>query len=201
MSPAEIYLQKARAKYQILQRNAEELPPQARAFASEVLAELSLAFTMLESERSARPESPRAVASMRTRAEMISELMQEAAFFRAVAENLPTGLAVVGEDGRVLYINPAGLDALGMEPDQLMDWSALDFVHPEDAPVAQRGVEHLLENPEEVAADVLRIRQKDGSWIQIKLLATCAQETSPLKGLIVTSASAPEERAQEPSAG
>ena len=50
------------------------------------------------------------------------------------------GVRVVGVDGTVLYTNLAVDHALGYPPDSLVGRSVLTFVHPDDAPLAPKGL-------------------------------------------------------------
>lgn len=188
-SPTIVYLEEARARHRTLQRRAEELPAEARPFATEVLAELSLACTMLESEALRRPPPrDREERSARVRTEMVEGLMEEAAFYRALVENLPTGLAVVDPDCHLRYTNPAGSEALGYDPAELGTTPALDLVHPDDAALAEHEFQSLFEHPERRAANRLRVRRRDGAWRRLELVGRCARKTSPLEGLVVSSA-------------
>ena len=189
ISPTVVYLEGARARHRALERRARDLPPDVQPFATEVLAELSLACTMLESEALHRPERvDRAGESRRLRAEMVEGLMEEAAFYRAVVENLPTGLAVVDPDCQLRYTNPAGSDELGFEADELHARPALDLVHPDDVRTAEHEFHALFDHPERRAARPLRVRRRDGAWLWLEVFGRCARKSSPVEGLMVSAA-------------
>ena len=75
-------------------------------------------------------------------------------------------LMVLGADGIYLAVNPAWLEILGYEPDEVVGYSFLDFIWAEDADLTQAAHEQALLNFQLTSLEK-RHRHKDGTfrWI------------------------------------
>ncbi len=58
-------------------------------------------------------------------------LLASESFNRGLVENLPDYIAVYGQDGTVLYVNPASVGAMGCSAEELVGTSVLSYVAPE----------------------------------------------------------------------
>jgi PAS domain S-box-containing protein len=63
---------------------------------------------------------------------ILEKLEQSEERFRTIFENTPTGIALLGLDGRILTVNPAILKMTGFTEQELHSMSGLDFTHPDD---------------------------------------------------------------------
>ncbi len=72
-------------------------------------------------------------------------------------------LLVLGFDGSFRRINPAVEATLGWTPEELMQKSFAEFMHPDDLPQTMENVKLLSENQNVVGFEA-RVRHKDGTW-------------------------------------
>lgn len=72
-------------------------------------------------------------------------------------------LCIAGFDGRFKRLNPAWRATLGYSPEEMVDHSFLDFVHPDDREATLRAAE-ILTKGNEVTNFENRYRCKDGSY-------------------------------------
>ncbi len=84
--------------------------------------------------------------------------------FRAVIENSSDGVALIGDDGAVVYTNPTLGQLLGYAPEESMGRNAFELVHPDDKPLITAQLQRLLEEPAQSVTAQFRVRQKDGTW-------------------------------------
>src|SRR5437764_1336984 len=84
--------------------------------------------------------------------------------FRALIEHGADAIALLGADGAVLFLRHSAEKLFGFTPSELVGRSALDLLHPDDAPRLQallvdvagrRGAPLMIE---------LRLRHRDASW-------------------------------------
>lgn len=88
---------------------------------------------------------------------------------RHTLDRFPACIAV-HRQGRFLYLNRAGQELLGYDPEELVGQSIYDLVAPEDRAQARRGQE-LLERRQTLGAVERRLRAKDGSVIPVEVMA------------------------------
>ncbi|MDX6729563.1 MAG: hypothetical protein QOK49_4368 [Baekduia sp.] len=82
----------------------------------------------------------------------------------------PSGVALVGADGRLLHANPALVHITGRSEDELAGLRWQDLVHPEDRPSGESAVATALEGAGDLD-EVLRIRRPDGRQREVRVTA------------------------------
>jgi PAS domain S-box-containing protein len=99
------------------------------------------------------------------RQQAIAALAQSEAQFRTLVENAGEITYTRRLDGTLTYLSPQAETILGYDPATLVGtqiWGTL--VHPEDAAVAQRNVEHLIAAGQCQREIEVRVRHQDGHW-------------------------------------
>jgi PAS domain S-box-containing protein len=82
----------------------------------------------------------------------------------------PSGVTLVGADGRFLYVNPALVRITGRSEDELTGLRWQDLVLPEDLPPGESAVASALGGAGELD-EVLRIRRPDGQEREVRVTA------------------------------
>lgn len=77
---------------------------------------------------------------------------------RSLVESVHDLLSELDQGGRVLYLSPNHREALGYEPDELLERNVFELIHPEDLPTI------AMEFGKIAGAAVYRFRHKDKSW-------------------------------------
>lgn len=84
--------------------------------------------------------------------------------FRALLENAPDGIALLGLDGKLQQVTPSVQQILGYSIEESVGQDPAQFTHPDDLPHLLELLSNLIQNPGEVVRTVYRFRHKDGSW-------------------------------------
>ncbi|MBK6791528.1 MAG: PAS domain S-box protein [Anaerolineales bacterium] len=88
--------------------------------------------------------------------------------FKALIENAPDGIALVGLDGRVKYVSPAARAIFDYEGEEYSHENPLDFIHPDDVGTVLEGMSNLIADPAFTPTFQYRYMHKDGSyrWVE-----------------------------------
>lgn len=82
--------------------------------------------------------------------------------YQGPLEAAPVAIAIFDTDGRLQYVNDAGVDLVGAESaSDLLGEAAMAFVHPEDQDDATAGLQRVLEARETTATTELRLVELD----------------------------------------
>jgi PAS domain S-box-containing protein len=84
--------------------------------------------------------------------------------FRALVENAPDGIALLGMDGKLQQVTPSTEHILGYTLDEAEGQDPALLTHPEDLAGLLALLSDLIQNPGKVASTEYRFRHKDGSW-------------------------------------
>jgi two-component system cell cycle sensor histidine kinase/response regulator CckA len=94
-------------------------------------------------------------------------------------------IAVVGPDATVRYVSPSVVQIMGYREDEVLGRTAFDFVHPDDAGKAFKGMSAVLAESEASSSLELRARHKDGSWRRLEIVLTNLLHDPDVEGVVV----------------
>jgi PAS domain S-box-containing protein len=98
-------------------------------------------------------------------AQDITERVRQEEQFQAFVEGSTDIITVLDSDGTREYVSPSVERILGYEPEELMDESAFDIVHPDDRDRLRETFAELFEGRTETTLSAeYRTRHADGSW-------------------------------------
>ena len=100
------------------------------------------------------------------------ELRQAEYRFRALIENAPDGIALVGSDGFFKYISPSAKKIFSYTEDDPITISADELTHPDDLPMVHQNIGHMFADPSFIPVLQYRFRSKDGTWRWIESIFT-----------------------------
>ncbi|MCK9209902.1 MAG: PAS domain S-box protein [Ignavibacteriaceae bacterium] len=84
--------------------------------------------------------------------------------FRALIENAPDGISLLGVDGKIVYASPSTQRILGITPEEAIGKDPKDYTHPDDLEPLLTLLNDLLQKPGGSFTTQYRFRNKDGSW-------------------------------------
>jgi len=105
--------------------------------------------------------------------------------FRALVENSPDGIVILGSELEVIYENPSAARILGYESGEFVDKDALGPIHPDDMFKAAHGLTKLAQTPGGTDRGQFRVRHKDGTWRVIDAVGNNLLHNPAVKGIIV----------------
>lgn len=73
---------------------------------------------------------------------------------------------------RVRFASQAVEDVLGYEPDEVVNTSMWDYLHPDEIPLAEEVLEHNLRHDKAATLNYFHIRHKNGHWLRCEAMAT-----------------------------
>jgi PAS domain S-box-containing protein len=113
-------------------------------------------------------------------------LRQSEERYRSLVELCPDPIAII-QDGRIVYVNPAGFQLIGFEgPEELLGRPLLEVIHPEDHLVSQERIRCLMATGEAVPLHRFRVRHRNGTWIDVESRAgLCQHDSRPAVQIVV----------------
>lgn len=107
--------------------------------------------------------------------------------FRAIVENSPDGIAILGSELEVLYENRSASQILGYEPGEFANKDALSVIHPDDMFKAAHRLTKMIQTPGDTTTNhvELRARHKDGTWRVVDAVANNLLHHPAVRGIIV----------------
>jgi PAS domain S-box-containing protein len=106
--------------------------------------------------------------------------------FRALVENSPDGIVVLGSELEVIYENPSISRILGYELGEFIGKDTLGVIHPEDIPRIARRLTKMIQNPDDTGSHAqCRVRHKDGTWRVVDAVANNLLNNPTVKGILI----------------
>lgn len=84
--------------------------------------------------------------------------------YRALIENAPDGIALIGTDFKFKYASPSAEKIFGYDLNTDLELSPDALTHPDDLPMVLGVLSDLLEHPERTPTIQYRFLHKDGDW-------------------------------------
>jgi PAS domain S-box-containing protein/putative nucleotidyltransferase with HDIG domain len=102
-------------------------------------------------------------------------------------ENSLDVITVLNADGVIRYGSPAVEWILGYQPEELIDKSFAEFVHPDDLPRVTNAFNDEIQIPGCVMSVEFRFQHRDGPWLSLEALAQNRLDDPSVLGLVLSS--------------
>ncbi|MBN2158416.1 MAG: PAS domain S-box protein [Spirochaetes bacterium] len=102
--------------------------------------------------------------------------------FGALVQNLQDIILVVDSDGIVKLENPATAAILGYET---LGRNIFDVIHPDDIASAINDFKEVVDKVNPHTPSMFRVRHRDGSWLQVEVLATNLLNDPIVRGMLL----------------
>jgi len=114
---------------------------------------------------------------------LFRELARSERRYRALVDRLPAGICEIDPDGRIRYINPAGLDLIGYTAGDVQNGLALDAVL--DAGEHEKAAQRLddLRHGKPIDATGYRVRRRDGDTVDVIVRSTPVYRQGELQAI------------------
>ena len=106
-------------------------------------------------------------------------------WFRMLVANSSDLIAVLDEQGRVLYVNPTAERMLGFVPGERVGRSALELIHPDDRDAITATFREGAHQPGIHRAVVFRIKTAPGDWRSLEAVGTNCLGDPAIAGIVV----------------
>jgi PAS domain S-box-containing protein len=117
--------------------------------------------------------------------------------FRAVAELVADGIALLDAAGTIVFISRAARRLLGYEPEELVGRSCFELAHPDDLERVRVLFTDVVAKPGNEMVAEFRYRHKDGSWRLIEAQASNRLDDPSIAAVVGTFRDVTERRALE----
>jgi PAS domain S-box-containing protein len=125
------------------------------------------------------------------------ELSRSRELYRLLVENSHDMIAVLDPMGRFVFASPSYEDALGYNPEELIDVSPISLVHPSDVQRASDALRQVVTDRETALVE-LRMRHKRGSWVFVEGTTTAVtDESGELQSILMSFRDISERRVAE----
>ena len=123
------------------------------------------------------------------------ETRRSEARYRAILENSPDMISIIGVDGTITFQDAVAGSVLGYGLAEIRAMDPVELVHPDDRARAFEAIDECVATPGKVVTADLRVRHRDGAWRWITAWGRNLVEVDGVDGIIVTSRDVTEQRA------
>jgi diguanylate cyclase (GGDEF)-like protein/PAS domain S-box-containing protein len=113
------------------------------------------------------------------------ELRRSEEHFRSLVQNASDAITVLRADGTVRYVSPPIERVLGYPPEERVDRSVLELLHPDDLPRAKEAFAEALRSPGVTLTAEVRMRHRDGSWRHVEVAGTNLLDDPSVRGFVL----------------
>jgi diguanylate cyclase (GGDEF)-like protein/PAS domain S-box-containing protein len=105
--------------------------------------------------------------------------------FRSLVQNSSDVISIIDADGSVRYHSESVRRVLGYDPAELVDVDPITLVHPDDRELVTRFVADAALRPGVTAAEIWRVRHRDGTWLHTETVANNLLDDPNVRGLVL----------------
>jgi len=106
--------------------------------------------------------------------------------FRALVEDSPDGIVILGSELEVIYENPSAARIVGYGSGEFVGKDTLGLIHPDDMFKAAHRLTKMIQTPGDTSShEQLRVRHKDGTWRVLDVVGRNLLQNPAVKGIIV----------------
>ncbi|MCK9379566.1 MAG: EAL domain-containing protein [Sulfuritalea sp.] len=106
--------------------------------------------------------------------------------FRSLIESSADAFFVIDPAGKIIYRSESGANLTGYKADDLLEHEIMQFLAPEDIPIAQRALGEVLRAPGKILSAELRLRRVDGAVIDAEFVAKNCLDIPEVCGIVIT---------------
>ncbi len=124
------------------------------------------------------------LASLLARCEAQRDAHVHEARYRALVKHSSDTIVLLDRNGQLMF--SAGRSApLGYEPETITGMAAMDFIHPDDHPLAGQAIGKLLNGAAHAGPFEMRLRDSDGEWVPVEVEASNLLDNPAVGGIVV----------------
>ncbi|HQO01975.1 MAG TPA: PAS domain S-box protein, partial [Spirochaetota bacterium] len=105
--------------------------------------------------------------------------------FRSMIEYGTDVITVISRDGIIQYESPSVRRILGFRPENVVGKNALEYVHPDDIPLAVQGLNRIIKEPGVPITMEFRILNDEGTWKMVEATGINRLDNPSIQGMII----------------
>jgi PAS domain S-box-containing protein len=117
--------------------------------------------------------------------------------FRNLIQNSSDMIRIIDRDGRIAYSSPSTLRITGYNPPDIIGKDPLDYVHPDDLERVKGALGEVFGRTNPGEPTEYRIRQADGTYIDVEATAMNLMDTPGIFGIVTTTRPIAERKSAE----
>ncbi len=117
--------------------------------------------------------------------------------FRSLIENASDMVTVLDKGGIMRFSSPSVQRQLGYQPDELLNRSCFEIIHPQDRAKAASAIQDALSDPTTAVTVECRVQHRDGSWRILQTIGQNVPDMAPDGFIVLNSRDITESRALE----
>jgi diguanylate cyclase (GGDEF)-like protein/PAS domain S-box-containing protein len=115
-------------------------------------------------------------------------------YYRLLIDNASDIIAMLGEDLTIKFASPSAQRLLDYKRGEFIGQSAVPLIHPEDVPAALEILNRAIKSPGTTHSIEMRLRSKDGRWLNLEMLGKYISIDPSRTGLILSARDVTERR-------
>ena len=105
--------------------------------------------------------------------------------FKGIIENSSDMVTMMDLTGKIVYASPAVSKTFGYSPEELINMSFVDVIHPDDIEVTSNFIAEVLRRPSvPMQSPLIRERKKDGTYMWVEGILTNFLETEEIGSVV-----------------
>ena len=106
-------------------------------------------------------------------------------YYRTLLQHSNDIVAILAEDGTVMFVSSAVKMALGCEPYVVIGKNLFDYLHPEDVGAARRSMTRVVRNGDRPESQHMRLRSSNGEYLWMSVLSNNLLSDPEVKGIVI----------------
>jgi len=105
--------------------------------------------------------------------------------FKHLVMNSNDMMVIIDENGKETYVSDSVERITGFPPEEVLNCSGFEFLHPDDVDHMSKTFSKLLKLPGETVRDEYRHRRKGGGWVYLEAIGTNYLHEPSIKGIVM----------------
>ena len=117
--------------------------------------------------------------------------------FRSLIQNLSDLILILDSDGLFMYEAPSVERILHYPPGYLIGRSPMDFIHPDDIPLVEKGLGEVYRMEDNGQPIEFRVKRFDGAWVYLEAIGKNLIHYPGIGGVVITARDVTERKRAE----
>ena len=125
-----------------------------------------------------------------------AELAKSEVRFRSLVQSSSDVITILDQDGMILFVTPSAERVFGFQPDDLVDRSIWQFLHPEDLDRGRAALSEARVRPDPISIE-WRLRTSAGEWAECETIVRSLLDEPSIAGIVLNTRDVSERKSLE----